>query len=106
MVRFSSEGDWRHALNNGPWQFDFHVVFLKDYTGSVRPYDMVFDSMEVWVRVLDLPMDKMNKVHGILIGNWIRKYISVEVDQDGFAWGKELRIRVSVKVDQPPMVST
>jgi hypothetical protein len=36
-----------------------------------------------------------------LIGNWIGRYISVEVDEDGMAWGKDLRIRVVVRVDQP-----
>jgi hypothetical protein len=46
-------------------------------------------------------MDMMNKVYGKLIGNWVGKYISVDVDQDGIAWGKDLRIRVEIRVDQP-----
>ncbi|KAK1684520.1 hypothetical protein QYE76_045368 [Lolium multiflorum] len=101
VVRFTSEGDWYHVLKKGPWQFDFNVVLIKDYDGSVRPSDMVFDTLELWVRVLDLPMDKMNKLYGQLIGDWVGKFIKVEVDEDGFAWGKDLRIRVAVKVDQP-----
>jgi hypothetical protein len=55
VVRFSSEGDWRHVLKNGPWQFDFNVILLKDYAGSIRPSDMVFDTMEIWVRVRARP---------------------------------------------------
>ncbi|KAK1686331.1 hypothetical protein QYE76_047179 [Lolium multiflorum] len=101
VVRFSSEGDWNHVLKSGPWQFDFNVVLFQDYNGSVRPPDMCFDFLDMWVRVLDLPMDKMNRVYGKLIGNWVGKFIKVEVDEDGFAWGKDLRIRVSVRVDQP-----
>jgi hypothetical protein len=101
VVRFSSEGDWRHVLKNGPWQFDFNVILLKDYAGSIRPSDMVFDTMEIWVRVLDLPMDMMNRFYGELIGGWVGKYITVDVDDDGMAWGKDLRIRVAVRVDQP-----
>jgi hypothetical protein len=77
------------------------VVLLKDFDGAVRPSEMVFDSMDIWVRVLDLPMDMMNRVYGEMIGGWIGKYISVEVDEDGMAWGEELRIRVAVRVDQP-----
>jgi hypothetical protein len=73
------------VLKNGPWQFGFSVVLLKDYDGSIRPSDMTFDWMEIWVRVLDLPMDMMNRVYGELIGNWIGHYISVEVDDDGMA---------------------
>jgi hypothetical protein len=46
-------------------------------------------------------MDMMNRVYGEIIGGWIWKYISVDVDEDGMAWGEELRIRVAVRVDQP-----
>jgi hypothetical protein len=101
VVRFSSEGDWKHAMKNGPWQFDFNLLLLKDYDGSIHPSDMVFDSMDIWIMVQDLPMDMMNRVYGQLIGNWVGCFISVEVDEDGMAWGKDLRIRVAVRVDQP-----
>jgi hypothetical protein len=101
VIRFATEGDWKHVMRNGPWQFDFNAVLLKDYDGSVRPSDMVFDTMEIWVRVLDLPMDMMNRVYGELIGNWIGRFISVEVDSEGMAWGKDLKIRVAIRVDQP-----
>jgi hypothetical protein len=43
------------------------MVLLKEYSGSVRPSDMVFDSVEIWVRVLDLPMDMMNLFFAKLI---------------------------------------
>jgi hypothetical protein len=76
-------------------------VLLKDYAGSVRPSEMNFDYMDIWVRVLDLLMDMMNKFYGEMIGNWIGKYIGIEVDDEGLAWGKDLRIRVAIRVDQP-----
>jgi hypothetical protein len=90
VVRFSSEGDWKHAAKNGPWQFDFYPLLLKEYDGSIRPSDMVFDKMDIWVRVLDLPLDMMNVAYGELIGGWIGDYISADVDEDGTAWGEEL----------------
>jgi hypothetical protein len=101
VARFNSEGDWKHAMFNGPWQFDFNVVLLKEFNGSIRPSDMVFDTMDIWVRVLDLPMDMMNGAYGKLFGGWIGKFISVDVDDDGMAWGEDLRIRVAIRVDQP-----
>ncbi|KAK1684073.1 hypothetical protein QYE76_044921 [Lolium multiflorum] len=103
VVCFSSEGDWKHVKKGGPWQFDFNVVLIKDYDGSIRRSDMVFDLLDIWVRVLDLPMDMMNRAYGELIGNWVGKYIGTDVDEDGIAWGKDLRIRASVKVNQPLM---
>jgi hypothetical protein len=103
VVRFSSEGDWRHVMRNGPWQFDFNPILLQKFDGSIRPSDMVFNSLDVWVRVLDLPLDKMNRAYGELIGNWVGKFISVEVDEDGMAWGEDLRIRAEIRVGQPLM---
>jgi hypothetical protein len=89
------------VLRGGPWQFDFSAILLKDFDGSTRPSDFVFDSLDVWVRVSDLPLDMMNRIYGELIGGWIGKFIAVDVDEDGLAWGEDLRIRVAVKVDQP-----
>jgi hypothetical protein len=64
VVRFGSEGDWNHAVKNGPWQFDFHVVLLEKYDGKVHPSDLVFDKLAVWVRVFDLPLDMMSISYG------------------------------------------
>jgi hypothetical protein len=69
----------------GPWQFDFSAILLKNFDGSIRPPDLSFDTLDVWVRVSDLPMDMMNRVYGELIGGWIGKYISADVDDDGLA---------------------
>ncbi|KAE8770815.1 hypothetical protein D1007_57376 [Hordeum vulgare] len=37
LVHFGGERDSKHARNNGPWQFDFNVLILKDYDGKTRP---------------------------------------------------------------------
>jgi hypothetical protein len=100
IVRFNSEGDWYQDLRNGPWQFDFNIVLMKDYHGSARPSDIVFDLVDIRIIVLDLPMDMMNKVYSEIIGAWVGKFIQVEVDEEGLAWGKYLQIRVAIRVDQ------
>lgn len=46
-VHFGSEGDWKHVMNNGPWQYDFSVLIMKDYEGGVRPSEMVFDKIDI-----------------------------------------------------------
>jgi hypothetical protein len=37
-----------------------------------------------------------NRFYGELIGGWVGKYIVVDVDVDGMAWCKDLRIREAV----------
>jgi hypothetical protein len=54
VVKFSSEGDYRHVMKGGPWQFDFNVVLLKKFDGAIRPSVMVFYELELWARVLGL----------------------------------------------------
>ena len=33
------------------------MVALKEYDGETRPSEMIFDAIEAWVRVDDLPLD-------------------------------------------------
>ncbi|KAE8793336.1 hypothetical protein D1007_32037 [Hordeum vulgare] len=42
-VHFGSEGELRHVLHNGPWQYDFSILIVKEYDGGTRPSEMVFD---------------------------------------------------------------
>lgn len=74
MVRFGSGGYWKHAANNGQWQFDFNVIVLKDYEVDTRTSEMVFDTM---------PLDKRTKGVGKVMENWLGEVVKVDVDKDG-----------------------
>lgn len=87
VVHLGSEGDWRHVLNNGPWQFDFSVLIMKEYEGNIRPSEMVFENIDIWVRVSDLPPDKRCEAFGTALGNWIGKVVKVDTDGVGIARG-------------------
>ncbi|KAE8782259.1 hypothetical protein D1007_44349 [Hordeum vulgare] len=101
LVHFGGEGDWKHARNNGPWKFDFNVLILKDYDGKTRPSEMIFDTVEVWVRIEDLPLDRRTKEFGEVLGNWLGEVVKVDVENDGFAKGKYLRVRAKISVYEP-----
>lgn len=89
-VHFGSEGDLRHAMNNGPSQYDFAVLALQDYEGNRRPSEMVFDIVDVWVCIDDLPQDKRNEKFGTALGNWLGVTMKVDCDKDGVAQGSNL----------------
>ena len=101
VVHLGSEGDWRHVLNNGPWHFDFSVLIVIEYEGNIRPSEMVFEDIDIWVRVIDLPPDKRCEAFGTAVGNWIGKVVKVDIDGDGIARGKQLRIRTTISVFDP-----
>lgn len=80
------------TINNGPWQFDFIVIVLNNYEGNTKPFEMVFDTVEAWVRMLDLSLDKRSEAFGKALRNWLGEVVRVDVEKDGFARGKHLRI--------------
>ncbi|KAE8803759.1 hypothetical protein D1007_20269 [Hordeum vulgare] len=100
-VHFGSEGDWKHAMNNGPWQYDFSVLILKEYDRNTRPSEMVFDKVDLWVRVDDLPPGKRIEAFGKALGNWLGEIVRVDTDSDGFARGQHLRVRAKIPVYEP-----
>jgi hypothetical protein len=40
------------------------ALILKECDGKARPMDVTFDSLDVWVHALDLPLDMMNRAYG------------------------------------------
>lgn len=101
VVHFGSEGDYKHVMNNGPWQFDFSVLIMKEYEGKTRPPEMVFNKVDMWVKVVDLPPDKRTAVFGKALGNWIGEVVKVDMDKDGIARGNQLRVRAKIDVYEP-----
>ncbi|KAE8818755.1 hypothetical protein D1007_03353 [Hordeum vulgare] len=100
-VHFGCEGDWKHVMNNGPWQFDFNVVILKNYEGDTRPSEMVFDNIDIWVRIQDLPPARRTEVFGKALGNWLGEIVRVDCDTEGMAIGDHLRVRATISVHEP-----
>ncbi|KAI4991098.1 hypothetical protein ZWY2020_039469 [Hordeum vulgare] len=98
VVHFGNEGDWKHAMHNGPWQYDFNVLIQKEYEGNRRPSEIVFDKVDIWVRVDDLPPGKRTEAFGKALGNWLGEIVRVDTNSDGFVRGQYLRVRAKISV--------
>lgn len=66
VVKFSSEGDWKHGKNSGRWSLDFHVVLLRD-DGRSSPSYLSFTMMAMWLRVLKPTFGMMKEKYCRLI---------------------------------------
>ena len=78
-----------------------HAVILQEQNPRLRPSEIRFDSMSIWVRILDLPYEWMNEKKGLKIAKMIDKNCSVDVDEFGFASGTFLRAKVAIPLAQP-----
>lgn len=57
--------------------------------------------MEMWVRIMDMPLGWMNQTRGPRAMGLIGRVVKMDVDTDGKASGAYLRGRVAIKIDKP-----
>lgn len=62
---------------------------------------IVFDRVEMWVRILDLPLGWMNHEKGSRAMDKLGRVVSMDIDADGKASDAFLRARVAIDIDKP-----
>lgn len=76
LVRFSDDGDYKHALFEGPWLILDHYLLVQRWRPFFRPKDHTVNRIATWVCIPDLPVelchDKFLWRVGSLIGTMLR----------------------------------
>ncbi|CAM0956875.1 unnamed protein product [Alopecurus aequalis] len=104
MAEFGSEADKIRVAKGGPWYLgNKHAILLKDFDVSVKPEDVIFDRLPVWVRIMKLDYGLMNSERGTPLAAMLGEVEQVEVDENGKAWGSYFRARVVIDPTQPIM---
>lgn len=101
IADFGSSDDKKRALEGSPWMVGRHAVVLQEYDASLKPSDVSFAKMEMWVRILNLPFGWMNERRGSRAASLVGEVVRMDVDGDGEASGSFLRARVLVDMDKP-----
>jgi hypothetical protein len=65
--------------------------------------DNLFCAVPIWIRVLKLPLGRMNKVMGEMIGEKVGVWLEADVGEDDLAAGEFLRIKVKIDITKPLM---
>jgi len=76
-------------------------VILKEYDEKLKPSEIRFDRMDIWVRILNLPLGWMNQQRGSRAMHLLGEVKQMDVDSDGKAGGAFLRARVAIELDRP-----
>jgi hypothetical protein len=61
VVEFGCKHDMERVLAGTPWMVGRYDVILKDYDEKLSASEIIFDQMELWVRILNLPLGWMNR---------------------------------------------
>lgn len=101
VAEFGSNRDLERVMQGTPWMVGKFAVLLQEYNEKLSAAEIVFDKMEIWVRILNLPLGWMNRARGSRAMDMIGKVIKMDVDADGKASGAFLRARVAIEVDKP-----
>lgn len=101
MAEFGSSSDMERALAGTPWMVGRHAIILQNYDKKLSASEIVFDRMEVWARILDLPLGWMNQARGFHAMSLIGQVVKMDVDADGKASGAFLRARVAIEIAKP-----
>ena len=56
VAEFGYRAGMDQALAGTPWMVGRYAVILQDYDEKLSALEIVFDQMEVWVRILNLPV--------------------------------------------------
>jgi hypothetical protein len=101
MAEFGTKADLERVLSGTPWMVGKHAIVLKLYDEKLSASEIVFDRMDIWVRILNLPLGWMNQQRGARVMSLIGSVVKLDVDSDGKASGAFLRGRVSIEIDKP-----
>jgi hypothetical protein len=67
------------------------------------PDEYDFNKIPIWIRVGNLPLGKLDKETGVLVGNKVGEFKEVELGEDGLAKGKVLRVKIKLNIKKPLM---
>ncbi|KAE8772758.1 hypothetical protein D1007_55169 [Hordeum vulgare] len=103
LAEFGSKADKDRVSDGSPWTISKHCIMLKEFDPSLKPSDVCFDTLSMWVRILNLPFGLMNDDRGKALASTLGKVERMDVDDKGRAWGDYMRVRIFVDVNQPLM---
>ncbi|KAM0907162.1 hypothetical protein ACQ4PT_016299 [Festuca glaucescens] len=103
IAELGSERDRERIWERSPWTVSKFAVVMENFDSRSRPSELKFDRLLIWVRVLDLPYNKLNDSWGKRIASKIGGFVRLDVNKDGLVSAQYLHARVFINVNNPIM---
>ncbi|KAK3164804.1 hypothetical protein QOZ80_1AG0025010 [Eleusine coracana subsp. coracana] len=101
IADFQGQVEEERDLHGSPWMVGKYASILQDSDGNLRPSDVNFENMNIWICVQNLPFGWMNAQKGEKIARMIGSMEKLDVDEKGKASGSYLRARVAIEINKP-----
>ncbi|KAL6595040.1 hypothetical protein ACP70R_048143 [Stipagrostis hirtigluma subsp. patula] len=101
IAEFGSKQDLDRVLDGSPWNVGKKAVLIQQFDPNMRPSDVVFNRLAVWIRIYNLPFGLMNNKWGGELAKKVEAVEKVEVDAQERAWGPYLRAKVQIDITKP-----
>lgn len=88
VAEFGCKAELERVMLGSPWMVGRHAVILQPYDERLSASEIVFDRMEIWVRLLNLPLGWMNRQRGGRAMGLLGNVVKMDVDGDGKLAGR------------------
>ncbi|XP_057746113.1 uncharacterized protein LOC130965362 [Arachis stenosperma] len=96
LVRFMDEGDYRHALFDGPWQVADHYLLVQRWRPLFQPSNDFVQKIAVWVRIPELPVELYTNKFLWRAGKKIGTMLKIDQNTSIHSRGKFARLCVEI----------
>lgn len=100
IFQFFSLADKQKVMEDGLWTFDGAPLILKEVEEGIQPSELVFDTVRIWVKAEDVPLNKRTKAMAVTIAKSLGSFVEYD-ENDPIGWSKYMRFRVDLRLDKP-----
>jgi hypothetical protein len=100
IITFSSEGDFQFVKRGGPWIHQGVACLIAPFINNIRPSATILDSVQVWVRIYDIPWNKQTDATGRKLGSQLGKVEWLDVDTAKNEFNDFLRVRIALPLNR------
>ncbi|CAO2147258.1 unnamed protein product [Urochloa humidicola] len=96
IIEFDCEEEFNYVINGGPWKHKGDALIVVPYDGITRPSEVGIDSVNLWVRFMDVPVLLMNEMFTGVLARKVSKKV-LEIGRPG---GNYLRARIAFPLEE------